>query len=94
MSKLDDMVEPETASVHRLEVISGSGRRRSFSDAFKARGGRDARAGCRGFWDCAPARAEPSAIVHLAQAGSAGAEPERGRGLRSSHGARANFNLD
>lgn len=37
MSKLDDMVEPETASVHRLEVISGSGRRRSFSDDFNAR---------------------------------------------------------
>ncbi len=37
MSKLDDMVEPETASVHRLEVISGAGRRRSFSDEFKAR---------------------------------------------------------
>lgn len=37
MSKLDDMVEPETASVHRLEVISGSGRRRSFSDEFKVR---------------------------------------------------------
>lgn len=37
MSILDDMVEPETASVHRLEVISGSGRRRSVSDEFKAR---------------------------------------------------------
>lgn len=37
MSKLDDMVEPETASVHRLEVISGSGRRRSFSGDFKTR---------------------------------------------------------
>ncbi|MEJ2626787.1 MAG: transposase [Pseudolabrys sp.] len=31
------MVEPETASVQRLEVISGSGRRRSFSDDFKGR---------------------------------------------------------
>jgi transposase len=37
VSKLDDMVEPETVSVHRLEVISGTGRRRSFSDDFKAR---------------------------------------------------------
>ena len=37
MSKLDDMIEPETVSVHRLEVISGTGRRRSFSDDFKAR---------------------------------------------------------
>lgn len=36
MSELDDM-EPETTSVHRLEVISGSGRRRIFSDDFKAR---------------------------------------------------------
>jgi len=37
MSKLDDMVEPEMATVHRLEVISGTGRRRSFSDDFKTR---------------------------------------------------------
>jgi transposase len=37
VSKLDDMVEPEAVSVHRLEVISGIGRRRSFSDEFKAR---------------------------------------------------------
>ena len=37
MSKLDDMLEPETGSVHRLEVISGAGRRRSFSDEFKVR---------------------------------------------------------
>ncbi|MEJ2375619.1 MAG: transposase [Pseudolabrys sp.] len=37
MSKLDDMVEPETTCVHRLEVISGTGHRRSFSDDFKAR---------------------------------------------------------
>jgi len=31
------MLEPETGSVHRLEVISGMGRRRSFSDDFKTR---------------------------------------------------------
>jgi transposase len=37
VSKLDDVVEPETVSVHRLEVISGTGRRRSFSDDFKTR---------------------------------------------------------
>ncbi len=37
MSKLDHMLEPETASVHRLEVISGTGRRRRFSDEFRAR---------------------------------------------------------
>jgi len=37
VSKLDDMLEPETVSVHRVEVISGTGRRRSFSDDFKAR---------------------------------------------------------
>jgi len=37
VSKLDDMVEPETAFVRRLEVISGTGRRRSFSDDFKTR---------------------------------------------------------
>lgn len=37
MSKLDHMLEPETGSVHRLEVISGTGRRRRFSDDFRAR---------------------------------------------------------
>jgi transposase len=37
VSKLDHMLEPETASVHRLEVISLTGRRRRFSDEFRAR---------------------------------------------------------
>ena len=36
MSKLDHMLEPEVGSVHRLEVISGTGRRRRFSDEFRA----------------------------------------------------------
>lgn len=36
MSKLDHMLEPGTGSVHRLEVISGTGRRRCFTDAFRA----------------------------------------------------------
>ncbi|MCW5688159.1 MAG: transposase [Pseudolabrys sp.] len=37
VSKLDHMLEPETVSVHRLEVITGMGRRRRFSDEYKAR---------------------------------------------------------
>lgn len=37
MSKFDHMLEPETGSVHRLEVISGTGRRRRFSGDFRAR---------------------------------------------------------
>jgi transposase len=37
VSKLDHMLEPETTTVHRLEVINGTGRRRRFSDEFKAR---------------------------------------------------------
>lgn len=37
MSKLDHMLEPETGSVHRLEVISGAGRRRRFSGEFRTR---------------------------------------------------------
>ena len=37
MSKLDHMFEPEMGSVQRLEVISGTGRRRRFSDDFRAR---------------------------------------------------------
>lgn len=37
MSTLDHMLEPETATVRRLEVITGTGRRRRFSDDAKAR---------------------------------------------------------
>jgi transposase len=37
VSKLDHMLEPEVTSVHRLEVISGTGRRRRFASDFKAR---------------------------------------------------------
>lgn len=37
MSKLDLMLEPETGCVHRLEIISGTGRRRRFSDECRAR---------------------------------------------------------
>ncbi|MGA8616654.1 MAG: transposase [Xanthobacteraceae bacterium] len=36
MSKLDHMLEPEVTAVHRLEVISGTGRRRRFASDFKA----------------------------------------------------------
>ncbi len=37
MSKLDHTLEPEVTAVHRLEVISGTGRRRQFASDFKAR---------------------------------------------------------
>ena len=37
MSKLDHMLEPEPAAVRRLEVITGTGRRRRFSADDKAR---------------------------------------------------------
>ncbi len=37
MSTLDHKLEPEVKAVHRLEVISGTGRRRRFSEDFKAR---------------------------------------------------------
>ncbi len=36
MSTLDHMLKPETTSVRRLEVITGTGRRRQFSEDFKA----------------------------------------------------------
>lgn len=36
MSKLDHMLEPEATAVRRLEVITGTGRRRQFSVDFKA----------------------------------------------------------
>ena len=37
MSTLEPMLEPEGLEVHRLEVITGTGRRRRFSDKDKAR---------------------------------------------------------
>ena len=37
MSKLDHMLEPEAMTVRRLEVITGTGRRRRFSDDDKTR---------------------------------------------------------
>ena len=37
MSTLDHMLEPEAATVRRLEVITGTGRRRRFSDHDKGR---------------------------------------------------------
>ena len=37
MSRLDHKLEPEVTTVHRLEVISGTGRRRQFTEDFKAR---------------------------------------------------------
>ena len=36
MSTLDDTLKPEATAVRRLEVITGTGRRRAFSDDFKA----------------------------------------------------------
>jgi transposase len=37
VSKLDLTLEPETRSVRRLEVITGTGRRRRWSEDYKAR---------------------------------------------------------
>ena len=37
MSTLDHKLEPEVAEVRRLEVITGTSRRRHFTDDFKAR---------------------------------------------------------
>ena len=37
MSMLDHKLEPEVTEVRRLEVITGTGRRRKFAAAFKAR---------------------------------------------------------
>ena len=36
MSTLDDTLKPEVTAVRRLEVITGTGRRRQFSEAIKA----------------------------------------------------------
>ena len=37
MSMLDHKLEPEVTKVRRLEVITGTGRRRKFAEDFKAR---------------------------------------------------------
>lgn len=37
MSRLDHMVEPKASDIHRIEVITGAGRRRRFSESAKAR---------------------------------------------------------
>ena len=37
MFKLDHMLEPEVTAIRRLEVISGTGRRRRFASDFKGR---------------------------------------------------------
>jgi len=37
VSKLDHMLEPEVTAIRRLEVISGTGRRRRFASDFKGR---------------------------------------------------------
>ena len=37
MSTLDHTLKPEASTVSRLEVITGTGRRRRFSDDYKAR---------------------------------------------------------
>ena len=37
MSTLDHKLEPEVATVRRLEVITGTGRRRQFTEDFKVR---------------------------------------------------------
>jgi transposase len=37
VSTPDHKLEPEVTTVHRLEVISGTGRRRQFTEDFKAR---------------------------------------------------------
>ncbi len=36
MSTLDHKLEPEVTTVRRLEVITGTGRRRRFTEVFKA----------------------------------------------------------
>ena len=72
MSTLDHMLEPEAQVVRRVEVITGTGRRRRFSDDVKARDHRrDACSGCGGFRDCAAAWVDASAVVWVAAASAA-----------------------
>ena len=81
MSTLDHKLEPEVAPVRRLEVITGAGRRRRFTEDFKARVVEETLAPGRGrFRGCSTARPDATASVHAASAsaqGSAAADRER-----------------
>ena len=79
MSTLDLTLKPEATTLRRLEVITGTGRRRQFSEDFKAGIVEDC-LGCR-----APEWADATAGVHLAPA-SAPAGGERGCGAEVRSG--------
>jgi hypothetical protein len=71
VSKLDHMLEPVTACVQLLEVITGTGRRRSFSDAYKARIVEETIAPGAVVSELGPpARAHTTTVVRLASPGA------------------------
>jgi hypothetical protein len=72
---LDHTLEPK--AVHRLEVITGTGRRRRFSEDDKARIMEETLvAGGGGFGGCASTRAVAAAAVRLAPASPAAFDDE------------------
>ena len=88
MSTLDHKLEPELTAVHRLEVISGTGRRRQFTADFKARVVEaDACTGRHCLGGRSPAWAYATAGLHVAPAGAsfAGEYREQGAAVRASH---------
>jgi len=60
------MLEPEMGSVHPLEAISGTGRRRRFSDEFRARVVKEMLAADAVVSQIASTRSDAAAGVHLA----------------------------
>src|SRR6202008_1992166 len=88
VSPLAHKLEPEVTTVHRLEVITGAGRRRRFTEAFKARvveetltySRRDRFRGCPAEWP------DAATSVHVASAsaqGGAAADRERSPDVRA-----------
>ncbi len=71
MSTLDHKLEPEAKEVRRLEVITGTGRRRQFTEDFKAQVVEETLARLvPSFRHSSPTRAHAAAGVHMAPAGA------------------------
>jgi transposase-like protein len=72
VSKLDHTLKPEAAEVRRLEVITGTGRRRQFSGDFKARVVEETLVAGAVISEVARRHGlKPTASVHMAAAGAA-----------------------
>ena len=88
MSTLDHKLEPEVTAVRRLEVITGTGRRRRFTEDFKARVVEETLvSGTRRLGSCAPAWSYAAAGLHMAPPGApaAGETESKAPQFRAGH---------